>query len=468
MARFVLFAVCVVSCGTSFALLPLSALRGTLPAGGLTPLISLGTIIAVLPQSYRLTGEKNLLREVPLLRAGFSSTTVARYVPGSLWLFSACLTGLALGEAWYVLHHKKRSDGGAAASDADAVKQLNRHVRAFIYLALPFGLACVVVVRHGHVLNLNVIANRGSDVAHGQGIPRVGTWLVPASGLLLLTARSAFRPLTRWSFVTVCVLVTLASGTRTPLIFFAAYAASVALVRLGRRRTQIRMVIASAVGLYCLIVLVSGVNIWRGTIIHRTHDASLPASLVAAAQNPIAALPTAGAVNTLDGSIFVRILYDQEHVRASPKNWLVAGGLFVPSQLWSHKPQPLSAELSGRYLRFGVSGMFLSGPGYTWLTGYGTTGSFAIWLLLGFLVAAACGRLQRTDPFASLWRAFVLFFLVELWFAGDTFVTYYVGSIAIVVWGFYRMASVVAARTDSGEDNDRRLHPVKAGHAKTT
>ena len=445
-AVFALLLTCIFCCGAGLFLLPMSSRRGLLPAGGLSSLIALGTLLAILPESYSLTNRASVVqRKLPLLEANgnFPAATVIRYVPAALWTFTLCLLGLLAGEAWQVLRDRPdhREAGGP---DAVPSSEDQQHVRTFVSMAVPFAVACILIVRHGHVLNLSVIAHRGSAATHGQGIATVGTWLAPASAVLLLSCRHAFRPVTRWALVALSLGVTLTSGTRTPLIFVASYAATVALRRIGLQRTRLKTLAISVVGAYCVIILISGINIWRGQLINHSSKVSLPAALATAAANPIASLPSSGAVNTLDGAVFVRILHAERHVNASPANWSVAGALFVPSQLWPHKPQPLSAVLSNRYLGFGVSGIFLSGPGYTWLTGYGTPGSIVIWFLVGTLVASACGRRSRTPAFSPLWQSLIVFFLVQIWFAGDTFSAYYVGSIAVAVWIFYRLAGSLA------------------------
>jgi hypothetical protein len=422
-----LIAVCAFVCFVCWRALPVARAKGLLPAGCLSAVVAIGTLLAVLPEYYQLGS--NAQKFTIQKNGGYTTETVTHYAPGALYLFAMCLLGFLAGEVLFVY----RSGRARTARVGPKYRLITarRHTKAFIGAGIIIGTAMAAALgRHG-IATASQLATRGTS--HGKGILSTGTWLVPGAMIVALSNRQAFWTRNSWlAILAVTAAIGLTTGTRSPLVLVGAYFVVVTIRHLARRRHRTRTVIKAIAGAYVILTLISVISLWRGHLTHQGQaQQSLSSSIVKAAENPVASLPTFGNVNTLDGAIFVQIVHQEYGVRAGPSSWGDAVELFVPSQLWHNKPTPLSGTLSAQYLGFGASGMFLSGPGYAWLTLYGQIGALLWAIGFGWTVAWLCRTVRTGSPFSDLFRALIVYFTIEMWFAGDSFVIYYVGAIAI-------------------------------------
>jgi hypothetical protein len=421
-----LVVVCVFICLISWRAFPVARSKGLLPAGLLSALLAVGTLIAVLPEYFQLT--TNAQKFVLQRTGGYSTETITHYAPGALNLLSLGLLGVFAGELFFV-HYSRPARIAAPADRHPGVAR--RRVRAFLVVGIVFGTGMALILgRHG-LATASQLQTRGTS--RGKGVLATGTWLVPSAMIVAISNRKAFRTSAGWlAAIAITAAIGLTTGTRSPLLLVGAYFAVATIRRITLKPQRTRTVVKAIAAVYLFLTLLSVISLWRGHLISQGQaQPSLSSSIVKAAENPIGSLPTTADVNTLDGAIFSQIVHADYGVQSNPSNWATALGLFVPSQLWHGKPTPLSQSLSARYLGFGTSGMFLSGVGYAWLTLYGDVGVVLWGVAFGLVVGWLCRRVKTEAPFADLFRALIVYFTIEMWFAGDSFVVYYVGAIAI-------------------------------------
>ena len=427
-------------------MLKLARTKGILPAGMLSGVISLGTLLIVIPEygSLESGNSQSVLERV----GGYSLTSILSVTPSALRILALCLITVIAGEALIVSTSKRRPELPQRPPRWTAI-----HSRYFVIFAIILGTAARFALsgQKGSTL-----AGRGTQ--SGLGFLTTTNWLLVCAIIILIEDKRSFTKPVRYLIILYCTTITLISFTRSPILLVVCYLTIRGAVALSRRRISIRFLFSATAITYVIMVLVSVIAEWRGSRIrHLTF--SLSDTIVRIAQNPIASLPTSANINTFDGTIFTQLLQGQG-VHGSPRNWAVAITTFVPSQIWPGKPSPLSLDVSARYLHFGSSGLFLSGAGYTSLTLYGTVGAMMAWFVLAGIVTLFLRHGLR-GPFDFLWLSLAVFLLVTMWFEGDAFNIYYTLTIAVVAWFCLWLARGWV--TFSRKQRDRRVpvkHPV--------
>ena len=411
--------VCIFGSLSSLVMLKMARTKGILPAGMLSGLISIGTLLIVVPEYGSLASGNS--QDVLEQLGGYSLTSILNVTPGAMQLLALCLIMFIAGEALVVSISKGRPDQSQRIPKWGAV-----HSRYFVILAMILGTAARFALsgQKGGTLT-------GRGTQSGLGFLTTSNWLLVCAIIILVEDRRCFTKPVRFILVAYCGIVTLLSFTRSPILLVVCYLTIRGAVALARRRISIRFLISAAAVSYVVMILVSVISQWRGAKI-RHLSFSLFDAVTKIAGNPVTSLPTSANVNTFDGTIFTRLLQGQG-VRGSPRNWAVAITTFVPSQIWPGKPSPLSLDLSARYLHFGASGIFLSGAGFASMTLYGTVGAMLAWFAMAVAVTLFLRRGMR-EPFDFLWCSLGVFLIVTLWFEGDAFNIYYTFTIVIVSW----------------------------------
>ncbi len=372
---------------------------------------SLSFLAVVLP-GYQLAAG---LRESRLVEQGLSLGDVDRDLSLAYGVWMVALAAYVFGELSGALISRltrvTRAVGAASVWDG-------RRTYSVLVLA---GIAAYFVAPP--TPDQTTFAARGSE--SGQGLFALLAW-TPALAVALAVVRRHFgsRTFVMVSISFVVLLITY--GNRSPLLLIAA---AVFARLLERQRTSPArlgaIVVAATLGYAGLVGLVA-VGAWRGEII-RGNEASLIGSVEDSARDPLARLTSAG-VDTLDGLILSQYV-DRDLVGASvtdPAKVLLG---FIPHQVWADKPDWLSVTVAQNYLRFGASGMFLSGPGYARLVFGGILGVFIVFWALG----ATAELLTRRIGMCGLGFVLLMYLLTRFPFGGDAFDLFHVAGLYLVV-----------------------------------
>ena len=437
--------VCILGILGSIVMLKRARAKGILPAGMLSGVLSLGTLLIVIPEYGSLTSgsSQDVLERV----GGYSLTSIIDSTSGAMRLLALCMIMTIAGEAVVVSISMPRPTPSTRAPKWRVI-----HSRYFVILAIVFGTAARFALNSQKG---GTIIGRGTQ--SGLGFLTTSNWLLVCAIIILLADRRCFSRTFRYLLVAYCSIVTLLSFTRSPILLVVCFIAIWGAFAISRRRISFRFVVSAAAITYVSMIMISVISVWRGSKIHHL-SFSLIDTTTRIAASPITSLPTTANVNTFDGTIFTQLLQSQGF-HGSPRSWAVAVTTFVPSQLWPGKPSPLSVEVSAQYLHFGSSGMFLSGAGFASLTLYGTVGAMLAWFIIATAVTLVIRR-GVVEPFDYLWCSLFVFFIVTMWFEGDAFNIYYALSIVIVSWLCLQLARGWATVSQKNEAARSRRYPI--------
>lgn len=287
-----------------------------------------------------------------------------------------------------------------------------------------FGLMLCGIV--GHLL---LIGSPAADIANrslvrGAGIPLTlgyGIWLAASIGVLQRHWGSRLLPLVTTAAVVFAESLTV---TRTPLVLLG-IAFGLRFLRASSVSPRPWAQIAGAVLLvYVGATLVVAISGWRADLTRPGRTGTLFSEVLSAAQNPFANLSGAssstqasGGLDSVEGLILARHV-DPAAVGASYADPLKAVSELVPSQLWPDKPAFLGNTITYRYTNIGAgAGLFLSGPGYSYIVYSGVPGVAGVFLILGILSGVVFKSSRRTPIIVCLFAYFIVEFTAE----GDAF-----------------------------------------------
>jgi len=417
-----LVCVCLLGTISSVLMLQISAKKGVFPLGIISGILSLGTLLIVVPENVQLTNGSAVT--VLQKAGGISITKLVEVAPRANELLAVCLFAFIVGEALVVALTGPRQ----LLRDRSEIWN-PAHTRRFVGLAMLFGVASVVILRLG--VGVSPV-NRGTQ--QGIGPVTSGTWLLMFAAIALLQDRNAFSAKVRWFLILVALGADLSQLNRSPIILLGCYLLIRVAQRISAGRIGFRALVVGIVVAYALSVSVSVINLWRGSIIHHTQSTSVLSDIEKVWTNPIGALPQNANLDTFNGAMFVTLL-EGSGITESAREWEVALTTYVPSEIWHSKPLPLSDTLSHDYLHYGNSGIFLSGAGFASITLGGLPEAGVLWFLVGILGSLV---LRRTIGmrFDYLWMALVLYLLVAMWYQGDAFAIYFVTSL-MVLFGIF-------------------------------
>jgi len=414
-----LISTCVLGIVLSMLMLRKAAIKGVLPAGAMSAVLSIVTLLTVFPDMATLSnGYTNNILEV---NGGYALSTITSMESSAMELLAISLLGVFLGELLVVSTVTPRLGRRATAHPWTAL-----HSRYFVILCLVIGTVGRILLSGQSGTGL---AERGT--AHGLGVLTTTNWLLVAAIIVVLVDTRCMSKLTRVMVVLYCLGLTLSGLSRSPLLLLGCFGVVLGANVLASRRYRVRDVVGAVVIGYVVAIAVSLLSIYRGAKTnHQTF--AIGHSLATVAASPLSSLPTTGQLQTFDGTLFTQLLRAQG-IHGSLSNWAVAITTFVPSQIWPAKPVPLSSTLSADYLHFGASGMFLSGPGFAELTLGSSVASLAACAILTAIVSFYLAR-SITSPITMVYQSLAIFLLVTFWIEGDAFDIYYALSIVVASW----------------------------------
>lgn len=266
------------------------------------------------------------------------------------------------------------------------------------------------------------------------------------------------------------ILVTLAQS-RSPILILA-IALAIRIIRgmsdgAGNRtsggrapvgRAPVGRVVALVCVAYVVIVFIVAFSAYRSDLMNYT---AKPAAdyVIGAAMNPVGELATVGALDTFDGLTLARHV-SPETMNASFTDPLKGITNIIPRQIWVDKPEFISARVTRTYTTFGgLSGIFLSGPGYLYLVWGGLPG-----VVLGFALIGVFGAAVSRSHVSDVARLFFLYFLTRFIVAGEAFDIAYVMSMIVGVQIARAMMCVMPRRGNKSWIAEREIAPIASSN----
>ena len=291
----------------------------------------------------------------------------------------------------------------------------------------------------GHSQSLSQTLNQRGQV-QGQGPLQL---LSNAPTVTVLVAMANRHWNDRRLVVLSAVLVgatLLEQGTRTPLAIVGVALLVRMIVSSARSRNPLGLISLLIAGAYVSLVLLVAISGWRGSFALGNQRVSLVSEIVQTAPDPISGL-SAGGLDTVDG-LTLATMVDRNRVGATVLDPLKAVITFIPRQIYPSKPDFLSGIVSRDYTDFGgLSGLFLSGPGYGLIVFGGQLPMMIMFIVIGFLVEAL---IQRQNG-VTLWTMLACYFVARFIVGGDAFDLFNVLGLALI-YGVSRVVASVLQR----------------------
>lgn len=383
---------------------------------------SLGSIVfgfgmlfaVVIPGLQLLAGQRVTITA----ELGFSSTDPTADVLDAYLLFVASLAAFTFGErlATSRPRGRVRLPGWLSRGDDERLRGIFWalvFIGVFISIAAPGAGTREALTARGEVT--------------GQGVVSLLRFSVPvAVALGMLRGHWGSRWAASASFLLTMYFL-LGGGTRTPLLIVGIAIFCRLIAYAARTRASWRTAALALLAAYAGIVLIGGIASWRERVVASSSGASLTASLAFTASHPLTF--TQGGVDTIDG---LTLATNVERQDVAAHWWdpakVVLG--FVPHQIWPDKPEWLSGIVTREYTNFGgLSGIFLSGPGYLLIVFGSVPAMLAAFLALGFAAETLFHRLQID----SMGSVLLTYFLLRFFFAGDAFDAFHTLNLVVVL-----------------------------------
>lgn len=374
-------------------------------------ILGIGSVLAfLLPGVQLLQGD----REFRLAQQGLAFAQIPEAVAAAHLVMALALIAFLLGEVV-----------GARGAEP---RRLRTRIARFDLGGKGTWLVLVVLTAVSTLISLQdslplqaEFASRGT--VEGEGLLAVLGWAPALAAAIAILGRH-YRSKGAVAITLAFVALLTVSGNRSPLLLIFLALALRYLGRLDTPGRTARSMIAIAVAAYLGATMLVAISTWRGEVI-RGQESSLTRTAGEAIANPYVKLSGAG-LDSLDGLILAMRI-DGRTVGAKWTDPSKALTGFVPHQIWPAKPPWLSNTVARVHLRFGASGMFLSGAGYAWLIWGGAIGAIATFLLLGlgssYVLAASRGAF-------GLGSLLAVYFLVRFAFGGDAFDAFHVLGLA--------------------------------------
>lgn len=387
--------------GAAAATSCISSVRGERGFGPIaTAVFCVTTIFAVaLPGQLLLTNQ----RQSVLAFFGIRSPNVVSDVPKAYLITLLCLCAFAITDGQTYVPKIRRLRG--------SVKRILPSERVPTYLALMV-IGATSLLLLGSAQTQQALTLRGET--RGTGWQVFFTNLLPL-GITLGIVRRHWndRRLALLSLLGAIMVGTSVSSRSVLLL--PAVAILIRVLRAIRTRPiSVRSVVILVATAYASALLIVAFGQWRTQVTESGHGSFVHQVLIAA-PDPLVGLAAKGSVDTLDGAVLA-VNVNRDAVHASYFDPLKAITNLVPYQLWHSKPGFLSNEVTRYYTSFGgLSGIFLSGPGYSYVVFNGALGMSLAFGALG-LVA---GRLSQSWFDRPLWYCLFLYFCVRFFLGGD-------------------------------------------------
>jgi hypothetical protein len=380
-----------------------------------TALFGAGMMLAVaIPGIQLLSGSRTSL----LSRIGGPSVDPSRDLPIAYGIFLLAFLMFLLGQefAAHRLPPRRSTPSHGQPFTFDSVRT---------YLGLvAVGTAALIAIHSGQ--SLQQLALVRGDV-RGAGYLDVPAWGLSAALAMGVVSRHWHsKRLLCISLAGFIVLGSLSLNRSSLLPVAIAVLLRFAQASSAPHRS-LRYGILAAALLYSGGVAAIAVSNWRADVALGS-NAGVGPYLVAAAGNPLTNLDTVG-LDTLDGLILATKV-DPQRVGAEWYDPSKAILNLVPYQLWPDKPTFLGPTVTRDYTNAGgISGVFLSGPGYLLLIFSGPIGMAVGFAVIGLVSEMCLSRWRRPTCMTALF----VYGLVRFIFAGDAYDLFNVLCIALVV-----------------------------------